>query len=229
MITLLHGDYIEASRNELVRLKEKSHGKEIRELDGRTIELSSLTQSLESTSMFGGDTVVIIERLFGKLGRQTKKIESLGQIISRASGTIDVILWEDKEVGKTVIKYLGDTVNVRLFALPVYIFQLLDGLKPDNAAALLSLYENMKHTDAPELIFSMIVKRVRQLIGIMDGGAPEGLAPWQAARLTTQAKSFTMEKLLSMYELLHTIEVHIKTGMSPFTMTELTEQFLISL
>lgn len=229
MITLLHGDYIEASRNELVRLKERASGKEIRELDGRTIEMSSLTQSLESTSMFGGETLVIIERLFGKLGRQTKKIESLGKIISEAASTIDVILWEDKEVGKTVVKYLGESVNIRLFTLPVYIFQLLDGLKPNNAEALLTLYEQMKFTDAPELIFSMLVKRVRQLLLVASGGQPDGLAPWQAARLTTQAKSFTMEKLLSMYEQLHVSEVRIKTGESPFTMTGLVQQFLISL
>lgn len=228
MITLLHGDYIEASRNELTRLKEKAQGKEIRVLDGRTIELSDLTQSLESTSLFGGDLVVVIERLFGKIGKFPKKIEQVASIVAK-NGTTDILLWEDKEIGATPIKHLGRDVTVRLFKLPVFIFQLLDGIRAGNAKQLLTLFSQIQETDAPELVFSMVVKRVRQLIQIADGVAPEGVAPWQLGRLTTQRKSFTMGELLLHYAALHDAEVRIKTGVSPFTMAQHLEQFFISL
>ena len=48
MITLLHGDQIETSRSEFNRLKEAATGKEIRNLDGKTIDAALLTQALES-------------------------------------------------------------------------------------------------------------------------------------------------------------------------------------
>jgi DNA polymerase III delta subunit len=228
MITLIHGDHIEASRAAFNALKESAKGKDIRVLDGRTLELNVLVQSLESTSLFGGDTVVVIDRLFSKIGRQPKKIEELCSVLVRNSG-IEVILWEDKEVGATVLKKLGPLVKIQVFKLPVLIFQFLDIIASESKKAALLTYEQLVVTEAPELVFSMIVKRIRQLIQLRSNTTPEGLAPWQIGRLTTQAKSFTMEKLLTMYKHLHDIEASIKTGNSPFPLSAHIEQFLLSL
>ncbi len=229
MITLLHGDYIEASRNELHRIKEKAGAKEVRVIDGRNIELSSLTQSLESSSLFGGDLLVIIERLFGRIGKSLKKIEEIAAIIIRNSELADIVIWEEKEVGTTVIKQLGKDISVRLFKLPVLIFQLLDGIKKGNAKQCLTLFSQITTTDAPELVHAMIVKRIRQMIQISDGVNPEGVTSWQLGRLTTQTKSFTMGELLDLYARLHAAEVSIKTGASPFSMAAHIEQFFLQL
>lgn len=229
MITLLHGDYIEASRNELNRIKEKAVGKEVRTVDGRSVELSNLTQSLESSSLFGGDLLVIIERLFGRIGKFPKKIEEVASIIARNAQIADIVIYEEKEVGTTVVKQLGKDVVVRLFKLPVIIFQLLDGVKKGNAKQELLLFTTVCSTDAPELVHAMLVKRVRQLIQLADGINPEGIAAWQLGRLTTQSKSFTMGELLALYAHLHTAEVSIKTGASPFSMTQHLEQFFLHL
>lgn len=228
MITLLHGDFVEASRNEFIRLKEKAAGREIRSLDGRSLDDSLLVQSLESTSLFGGETVIFIERLFGKITKQPKRIESLCAVLA-ANNTADIVLWEDKELGVSVTKHLGPNVRNQVFKLPVVIFQFLDSLKPGNAAQLLSLFHKASETGPTEVIFSMLVKRVAQLVALCDHVKPEGLADWQANRLTTQAKSFTIDKLLVLYKELHDIEVSIKTGMSPFTLPAHIEQFIIQL
>lgn len=219
MITLLHGDRTDLSRAEFNRMKSEATGKEIRVLDGRTIDQANLTQALESDSMFGGDTVVFIERLFGKLGRKTKLIESLASIIKASSA--DIVLWEDKEVGVTVTKSLGNA-DVRLFKSPPLIFQFLD--HPS-----VKIYQQVVETDAPELVFSMLAKRFRQLIMIKDGVMPEGVSGWQAGRLTGQAKLFTMDRLIGMYTQLLVMEYSIKNGSSPFTLQQLTEQFLLEL
>jgi len=209
MITLLHGDFIEASRSELNRLKQAAIGRELRELDGRTVVESDLTQSLESSSLFGEDTVVIIERLFSKIGRQPKRIEKLCALLAGDWST-DIILWEDKELGATVVKQLGSKAQVRLFKLPVLIFQFLDSIRPNNASQVLGIYEKLMADVAPELAFSMLVKRVRQLIQLSDGGSPAGLAGWQISRLTTQTKSFTMEQLVRFYRQTRDSEVAMK-------------------
>lgn len=229
MITLLHGDNIETSRSELMRLKDQASGKETRLLDGRSVNEVNLTQALESQALFGSGTLVIIENLFGKLGKKLKLIASLAAIIIRSSNTTDIILWEDRDVSITVIKSLGTGVKVQLFKTPISLFQFLDSLGSGNVKNSLLLFQKTLETHAPELILTMIVRRMRQYIMLKDNVTPEGLQDWQVSRLTSQAKSFTMEKLLSMYQRLLDIEYSIKTGSSPFTLTQHLEQFIIDL
>lgn len=228
MITLLHGDDIESSRNELNRLRNQAKDKEIRQLDGRGLTDTALTQALESHSLFGGDTLVIVENLFGKLGKKQKLIESLAGIITRSAKIVDVILWEEKEMSATVIKSLVG-VKVQLFKTPVSLFQFLDSIKPGNARSMLLLYEKTLATHVPEVIYTMIVRRIRQLIQAADGVTPEGLQDWQASRLTSQSRSFTMEKLTDIYQRLLEAEYSIKTGTTPFTLSQLTEQILLDI
>ena len=229
MITLIHGDHIEFSRQELTSLKQNVNGKEIRMLDGRTLDPAALTQALESSSLFGVDTLVIIENLTRYNAKKTKLLDQLAGIINSNAKSCDIILWEDKELSATQVNRFGKDVQTRLFKTPIVLFQFLDSLKPDSASSTLALFEKAVEKDAPELLFTMIVRRFRQLLIVKDGGTPEGITPWQSVRLTSQAKLFTMDKLVSMYEKLLTIEYSIKSGSSPFTMKEHIEQWLIEL
>jgi DNA polymerase III delta subunit len=229
MITLLHGDNIEASRNEFNRLKQAAKGKEIRATDGRGLDATALTQALGSSSLFGGDVLVVVENLFSKLGKKTKLIEQLAVILASSAKDTDIILWEDKEIGATVIKSLGSWLKVVPFKIPSLIFQFLDGLRPQSAKTLLPLYQKLVETEPAELVFTMITKRLRQLLMVAGGETPEGLQGWQTAKLTIQAKFFTMDILDRMYKKLLDIEYSLKTGATPFTLVQLTEQFLIDL
>lgn len=228
MITLIHGDMIEASRAELTRLKGASKAQEIRSLDGKGLDDTVLTQALESQSLFGGDTLVIIENLFGKLGKKLKLIESLCRILVAASATVEILLWEDKEVGVTVQKNLGNA-TVKLYKTPQILFQFLDGIKPQSAKILLPQFSKLTQTTVPEIVFVMITRRVRQLIQLVDGVAPDGLQEWQANRLTAQARAFTIDELVAMHAQLVAIDIGSKTGSSPFTLAQQIEQFIVSL
>lgn len=226
MITLIHGDDVESSRRELNRLRGLAVGKEIRSLDGRGLTDTALTQSLESGSMFGGETLVIIENLFGKLGKKQKLIARLAEIIKGSPS--EAVLWEDKEVGATVINSLGNA-KIQLFKTPIALFQLLDSIKPNSAKTILALFQKTLETHAPELTYTMIVRRIRQLIQVADGVIPEGLQSWQVSRLTSQARSFTMNRLIDRYRRLLDMEYSIKSGVSPFSLTQLLEQYLIDI
>ena len=74
MITLLHGDNIEASRLELTSIITKGKDKEIRTLDGKHLDENALIQAMESNSLFGINILVVIENLFTPLGRKIKRI-----------------------------------------------------------------------------------------------------------------------------------------------------------
>lgn len=229
MITILHGDSIEASRAELVRLKEKAKGKEIRELEARGLDETNLTQALSSSSLFGGDTLIVLTNFLKSLGRKNKNAERLCVILTDEAKTADILLWEDKEISASILKLLGTGATVRIFKLPTIIFQFLDSLAPGNTKKMLTLYEQLTEIEAPELIHAVMGKRIRQLLMLADGVTPPGLQGWQAGRLTSQAKLFSIEKLQSFYQLLAAMEYEIKTGISPFPLRERTRLALVDL
>jgi len=226
MVTLIHGGNIVASRAELTAKISALGTIEVRRLDGSSIDEAMLTQALESSSLFGGQTAVVIENLFSKLGRKLKLIEKLAGKIRESGDSALIFLWEDKDMGKTVISGLGEKAKVLQFKLSPLIFEFLDAVRPGNASILLPLVQRLFLQDAPELVFAMLVKRLRQLLILRDGGIPDGLMGWQASRLTTQSRHFTLEQLRMMYKKCLDIEHSIKSGTSPFTMAQHIELLL---
>lgn len=209
MLTLIHGDNLESSRNKLVELK---HGyKEVRELNGKKLDPTELAQALSSSSLFGNDVIVVIE---GFLTNAKKQLTLLEQ------PSVDIILYEQKEIDKATVAKLGSQTKIFLFKLPVVLFQFLDTLS-------LPILEQTLKTEPAEVVFALLVRRIRELIQIKDGITPEKLQAWQASRLTNQARRFTMDELIAMHTKLVHIDIAIKTGASPFTLTQHLEQFIV--
>lgn len=222
MLYLIHGGELEASRNKLVELKNLAKDKEIRELDGKKLDKTELTQSLESSSMFGGDVLVVIEGFISNAKKREKVFtETISRLVSAAE-SVDIVLYESKEIDKTVVAKLGNKAQEYLFKTPVVIFQFLDGLT-------LPLLQNTLATEPAEIVYVLTLRRVRQLIQVKENITPEGLQSWQATRLTNQAKRFTMDELVAMHAKLVETDIAIKTGSSPYTLAQHLEQFVISL
>ena len=229
MITLLHGDNVETSRAELLRLKKQTQG-EVRQLHGPTLGETELIEALEAASLFGKEKLVVIENLLSGLKRKPKNLELLVKRLTSRAADTHIILWENREISETSLKPLGSKLNVKLFKVPPLIFQFLDSLRQGNPKMPLTLFEKILNSQqSPELIFALIVRRVRLLIIIKDNLRPPTLGEWQFARLTSQAKLFTMEKLLDMHARLLKLEYSFKSGVSPFTFAQLIEQFLIDI
>lgn len=226
MFTILHGDNTEGSRAELTLLKKRSPGTDIRDVNGRSADPTQLIQALESSSLFGSGVLVIVERLFGTLGRKTSLIRDFAEVLNVHRGETDVILWEDREISPGTIRLLGPKLEIRVFKTPPVIFKFLDTMRPGGTVQSLELLTQSLSRDAAELIYSMLVKRVRYLVMAKEGVIPEGAQSWQAGRLTSQAKLFTMEKLRDMHKKLHQYETSLKSGTSPFTMEQILKLFV---
>ena len=229
MLTIIHGDDIEKSYQELRRIKESIHDTEVRILDGKHLTTTELTEALQSSSLFGKDVSIVVERLLSTVNKKAAIYGQLVDIIHQSSSTSDIVLYETKELDKTTLGKFDKNATVRVYMVPRIIFEFLDGLHTGNVPSSLVRFQTIAAHEPVEIVFSMIVKRFRYLIQLSDGITPEGVAPWQAARLTRQARFFTMEKLVSMYKKLAAIEVMVKTGGSPFTLSQHIEQFIISL
>lgn len=229
MLHLIHGDDVEKTRHTLSSIKSNTKNKEIREVDGKHLDENMLVQSLESPSLFGGDICIIIERYLTYAKKREKSYSRIVDRIVRASSEYDVILYEEKEIDTSTIQKLGKYANVTLHKTPVVLFQFLDAVMPGNTKQSLTLLERTTLHEPPEIVFSLLVKRTRQLMECKDGFTPGGVASWQEVRLTNQARQFTMEQLIAMHTQLLNADIATKTGSTPFTLTQLLEQIILSL
>lgn len=229
MIVLLHGDDTEASRSALVELKKQFADADVRFLNGKTVDEGLLTTALESSSLFAKDALVVIENFLTSLGKKTKRLDFFAAALNHVPQTSTVILWEQKEIGVATVKRLGQNVDARLFKIPPVIFTFLDELRPSNAKQLLMLLNQVREHTAAEIIFALLVRRLRQLLQLSGGIVPQGLQGWQAGRLTKRARFFTMEQLMAMEHQLLSAEYSVKTGTSPLTLTQHMEQAIIHL
>ncbi|MEK7127923.1 MAG: hypothetical protein AAB838_04355 [Patescibacteria group bacterium] len=202
MITILHGEDEVASRRELDRIISGFEGQIIR--FEKTFDLTDLYQA--TSGLFNDKVLVIIENYLG--GKKKLDLDA---------GDANVIFWEPKEVSKTVIG-----INKSLeFKIPTLIWKLCDSLKPTNGKQILPLFENTLKTTDIEFIFAMLIRQFRLMLN------PVGLAPWQASKIQSQSKVFGEENLKNIYQQLLTIDYENKTSLSPLSLKNNLEKFLL--
>ena len=228
MIILIHGDNIESSRLAYLKKLHTPETKEVRILDGKTVDTTNFIQTLESASLFGNSLTIGIERLLSTSSKSDNKIEKYIKILSSQSNDMIIILWEDRIISPSILKKFGNLIKTEIYKYPVLIFQFLDSFVPSKGLYLIPLFQRIVKTEPPEVLFSLLVRRIRDLMKIKDGVITKELAPWQITRLTTQAKLFTMEKLVKIYQTLGEVEYEVKSGISPLTLSTRIELILTS-
>lgn len=229
MKVILHGDNTEDSRNEFIHLKTANAEKDIRELVGKELDETLLTQAIESNSLFGDTTSIFIESLFSPLGKKIKLATVYAHILKSAHPKTTIVIWEPKPIGKEILGILEPEIPARLFAYPKIIFSFLDSLQPMGSKKSLNLLDELLSTENAELVWSMVSSRVRVLIQMKDNVLPERMSSWQASRLTNQTRLFTMDKLLDMHKTLLTSEYQRKQGNTPYTTADHLQVFVSSL
>lgn len=225
MITVIHGEDVVKSRNELIRLKDSYKDKDVRVIEGKALQDGDLVQALSSSSLFDSEVVVIIEQLFASLGKKIKQAESFIRILLDHND-YQIVIWEGKEIGKSILKQFGNNITIKYYPIPTLVFHFLDTIKPHAQIDLLKQYTLLINSEAPELIHVLFIRRIKQLLLIKERGNLEGIAPWQLNRLTNQMRLFTMDQLLDIYLQLLTIELANKTGNSYLSLVEATERVI---
>ena len=227
MITIIHGDDIESSRNYFFNLKQKLEN--TIELNGETLLFNDFFQLSQGQNIFGKTPSLLIENFFTK-----NKSDDSKNIISyiNENKNLELIFWESSELSKTqqtVIK--NSTVNA--FSIPKTMFLFLDGIKPNNSKYLTTLFQNLRKSIADELIFFMLIRQFRILINLFSNTQKvdevRRLAPWQLSKLQKQASFFEKDKLLSTYSKLLEIDINTKTGKAPFSIESSIDFLLLGL
>lgn len=226
MITILHGDDIHKSRTELNRLRASIGTKEVRQIDGKSISNAELVQALSSQSMFGNDTIVVIENLFSSLGKKIKRQDELLSFLLNEPTDTDIIIWEDKPLSKSLVTKLSRKATVLEFKFPTVLFQFLDSFTPKSVPESLLLYKQLLLHEPVELVNALLGRRLKQLIHIKQGNIPKDMQPWQISRLTKQSSFFTMNELLRTYRSFLKNELATKTGTAYLALDEATERLM---
>ena len=224
MLILIHGSDTAQSRKYFLGEKQKFPDAIL--LDAEQVNLTDLAQIFEGGGLFGESKYILIEQLLTKRKKSADFAEILAYLEKHAEEHT-IILWEGKELERSSLNALKKAA-VKAFKLPQTLFQFLDALKPNNSKLLITLFHQTIKESETEMVFFMLVRQIRLLLGFtpmqhqgLHGFEPwdkdpidelKRMSPWQKSKLQQQAKLFTSEELIQLYDRLFQIEVGQKTG-----------------
>ncbi len=228
MLILIHGDDIVSSRKYFLDQKNKYPDALL--LEGGSVTLTDLAQIFEGGGLFDDSKTVFLEYLISKKSRghraNAKKPTEFGSLITyleTQSATNTIFLWENKELEKSSSS-LFKKAEIKPFKLPQTLFLFLDSIKPGNDKQLIALFHKTLEASDAEMIFFMLIRQVRLLLGLLEQTDEpidelKRMAPWQKDKLKRQASLFKKEHLIKIYSNLFQLEVGQKTGglSSPLT------------
>lgn len=212
MLTLIHGDNIQQSRNYYLELKQKYPNSKV--LEGEKISLTDLVESIVGDGLFSTTDAVFIELLFSKIKSKTD-LETMIEYLNKPT-QVEVVLWENKQIDKSKTVKLHQA-TIKVFSYPQTLFQFLDALRPKNGRQLVDLFQQSLKTEDPELLLFMLTKQIRMMLALQDETADtidelRRMQPWQKGKLVKQAKLFGLPQLKQMHSKMFEFDLGYKTG-----------------
>ena len=225
MIIIVHGSDQHSSRNYFLEQKDKDSAI----FDAQSLNEIELSQSMQGSGLFGATIKIFIDNLFTRKG--LKNLETVSEIIAESKNA-NVYLWADREIGAKNLSSFPKFENQN-FKIPQNIWSFLDGIKPMSSSNVSSFHKTLNDTEL-EIIFSMIVRQFRLMLGLIANSRDnidevKRLAPWQKSKLMRQASLFGEEKLKKIYKRLYKIDKSLKTGKTPLTLVQNIDIFLLEI
>ncbi|MBI2031099.1 MAG: hypothetical protein HYT08_00635 [Candidatus Levybacteria bacterium] len=214
MITIIHGDDSFSSRS--LVLDQKNRKIPNITLDGKNLDLTTISQIVDSDNLFSEKPVIFIENLFSD--KKGKELEVIIDYLKKKQSVADISLWEGKEISKKYLEVFKSE-KIYLFKHPSSIFTFLDAISPQNGASLVLLFHQLLKSSAPEQIIYMLIRQFRILLAIKNTEISESideikkLSNWQKSKIEKQGKLFSEESLRKIYLKLFQLDYQHKTGM----------------
>jgi hypothetical protein len=229
MILIIHGNDLASSRDYYSKEKDKLESPIL--MEGESLTYEQVFQAAENKTFFDSKTVLAIENFFSKNKSNSIEFKKVIEYLN-SNNNLEIIFWEDTEISKanqTIIK----NASVKTFSYPQVLFKFLDSLKPGNSENIIKLVYELKKNVENELIFFMIIRQFRLMIGQLGEGQKidevKRLQSWQTGKLSKQASLFGKEKLVRLYQQLFEIDLSQKTGKLPYGLNKSIDIFLLGL
>ena len=217
MITIIHGDSINESREYF--LKKKTEFQNLVSLDGQNISEGDLINFFSGNNLFYDEKNLAIENLLSK-NKAGKNLDRLIMMLNEHEKKSNIIVWEEKEVSQKNLN-LFPKAQIQIFKIPKLIFNFLDNIKPGNGKNLIVIFNKLLDSTPVEIILYMMVRHLRLLITTASTDKLNTIdefnkiAPWQEGKLERQAAFFDSNELINLYNKLYNIDLSSKTGTLP--------------
>ena len=213
MITIIHGSDTAQSRKYFLDEKQKDADGIM--LDADKVNLTDLAQIFGGGGLFAESKSLFIEQFITKR-KKSGDYKDIIATLEQNGQENAIFLWENKDLEISALKSFKNPI-VRAFKLPQTLFILMDSIKPGNGKVLLKLFHQTIANTETEMVFFMLIRQFRLLLGLSDEQESDidelkRMAPWQKGKLQKQAAAFTPAALKKLYQRLFAIESGQKTG-----------------
>lgn len=228
MLTLLHGEHHVKSRAMLVELlgQARSNQKSVTHIETKQLDQATLTQTLQSQSLFGEARVIVIEELHSL--PKSKKRDALLQLLKAVQDDreVEIVLWEKKQLSAIELKAFPGA-KVHAFAPTKTMFTWLGSISGNASAEgkrqMLKLLQETIKADGEYFCFSMLTRQVRLLMTAKESSV--GANP----RVVSQSKTFSWKQLFTLHHQLVLIDEKSKNSSSSLDMSSQLELLLATL
>ncbi len=225
---ILHGENTGQSRLRLNALRSDALDTEVRFVDGQTADTHEVIEAFASGSLYYDRIFVICENFLIRHKAKVQDLRVLYESIEGNQQNADIIFWEKKDVQPSVLNIFR-SFRIEHFPYPKTLFEFLDHLSPSHTVRLLKLYHDTLRSTAPEVVFALMVRRVRELLMVKDNTVPPKISSWQVKKLQEQSKLFSRKELIEWYKELFAIDRAIKTSTTPLSLSEHIESSVCTL
>ena len=231
MITIIHGDSIDESREYFLKIRATFQN--ILSLGGQNIIKEDLINFFSGGNLFFEEKNLAIENLFSE-NKAGKNLDELIAILNEHERKSNIILWEGKEVSQKNLS-LFPKASIEIFKIPKLIFNFLDNIKPGNGENLIVVFHKLLENTPTEAILYMMVRQLRFLIAVTSSDKSDKIeelskiAPWQRGRFERQAVFFGQGRLITLYHKLYNIDLSSKTGTLNMPMADAIDFLLLDI
>lgn len=221
MLQLFYGqDSVRMDEYYLEFRKQYSEIEAIENLTPRVVE-----EKLATTGFFTESKLFVFKNIFinqVRLGKVSANLDQVLKVLTRFGDQAILFIEEDEKKLKYYKLYFPK-IQIKEFKASQLLFTFLDSFKPGNLSVCFRYWQKVQLTDAPELVFHLLKRRLRELIALQKGELKGNYQPWYLGKLKNQSQSFESAKLLKIYHSLFNFEVGQKSGTQPLKVNQALE------
>ena len=206
-ITILHGENSSASLNYLKGLLDGFKNKGIQVSRISKESPLSIMENISGGDLFNKRSTFVIDDPKKLTPKDIRWILDQNKALD-----VNLLIFSESELTAAFLKQFSGVADLKLFKLPKNLYAFLDSFMPGRAGACLKLYHELLKTEAPELIFAVFAKHVRDLYWASVDSQSLPYPGWRVSKLKNQAASFGEGKLKKVLKSLSKIDYSTKTS-----------------
>lgn len=215
MIYILHGENLSGIRAFILKLQADNNVTSKTELLVEAITPSELADAISAVDLFGGGALITLD--VTKAGRA--KMDGFVDVLASAPAEALVVVFSAKDLSKAnaFIKNaqkLGAKTATFKPSFQGNVFKFVEAVfSGDRNASYNSLRTLLILEEAPIYIFSMLTLGLRNILyAKFNSPALNKTAPFIKSKAMSQAKRFTQDQVVSLYEEFYEMDRDAKIG-----------------